>query len=313
MFSFIGDVFRVLIGQPIFNLLVIIVALLPGHNLGWAIIIFTLIIRLLLYPLLKKQLHHAMAMKRLQPEMRRIKKEAKGNRQLESQMMMALYKEKEVNPFGSIGIILIQFPILLALYFAIINVIRDPNYLLNNAYAWVKDLPYMKELAEGAAVLNEVFLSIDLTKAANSAAGIYWPALILVIASVIAQYYQSRQLLLTDKKSPSLRQIFKDTATGKEVDQMEIQAATSKFTLYIIPFVLFIVAINFPAALSLYWFAGALIAIVQQTRILKKDVAEMEASVAKKPIEAEIVKDSETKPKTKNKKTKKNKAKKRRR
>ena len=313
MFSFIGDVFRVLIGQPIFNLLVIIIAFLPGHNLGMAIIIFTLLIRLLLYPLLKKQLHHAMAMKRLQPEIRRIKKEAKGNRQLESQMMMAMYKEKEVNPFSSIGIILIQFPILLALYFAIINIIRDPSYLFANAYSWVQSLPYIKELANGTSVLNEVFLSIDLTKAASTPAGIYWPAMILVVASVVGQYYQSRQLLLTDKKSPGLRQIFKDTASGKQVDQMDVQAATSKFTLYIIPFVLFIVAINFPAALSLYWFIGALIAITQQTIILRKDVVEMEAVADKQPIKAEIISDSSDKPKTKNKKTKKTKAKKRRR
>ena len=110
------QVFNALIARPIFNLLIIILALIPGHNLGVAIIIFTIIVRMAMYPLLKKQLHHAMAMKKLQPEMKRIKKEAAGDRQKESQMTMALYKEREINPFSSIGIILVQLPILIGLY-----------------------------------------------------------------------------------------------------------------------------------------------------------------------------------------------------
>ena len=74
MFHFIGVLFNALIARPIFNLLIIIFALLPGNNLGLAIILFTVLVRVAMYPLLKKQLHHAMAMKKLQPEMRRIKK-----------------------------------------------------------------------------------------------------------------------------------------------------------------------------------------------------------------------------------------------
>jgi YidC/Oxa1 family membrane protein insertase len=107
MFNFIGQVFNTLIGQPIFNLLIVILALIPGHNFGIAIIIFTVIVRMALYPLLKKQLHNAMAMKKLQPEMRKIKKATKGDRQKESAMMMELYKERGVNPFSSIGLLLV--------------------------------------------------------------------------------------------------------------------------------------------------------------------------------------------------------------
>src|SRR5687767_5623927 len=100
--------FTTLIVQPIFNLLVLIYALLPGHNFGLAIILFTIVIRLLMWPLVKKQLHHAKAMRELQPEMKRIKQAAKGNRQQESMMIMELYKERQVNPFSSIGLIIIQ-------------------------------------------------------------------------------------------------------------------------------------------------------------------------------------------------------------
>ena len=106
--------FTTLIVQPIFNLLVLIYALIPGHNFGISIIIFTIIIRLLLWPLVKKQLHQAKVMRQVQPQLKKIKADAKGDRQKESQMMMELYKEKGINPLGSIGILLVQLPIFLA-------------------------------------------------------------------------------------------------------------------------------------------------------------------------------------------------------
>jgi YidC/Oxa1 family membrane protein insertase len=351
MFNFIGSVFDALIAKPIFNLLIVIIAFLPGHNLGVAIIIFTILVRLALYPLLKKQLHHAMAMRKLQPEMKRIKKEAGGDRQKEYMLMQALYKEREIKPFASIGILLAQLPILLALFYAINNIINNPDTLVSGAYSWVQNLPFITDLASGATQLNTMFLGvIDLTKS-FTASGSIW-ALVLVLASVFVQYYQSKQLMMTDKSTRSLRQILKDSSQGKEVDQTEIQAATGKFTLYIIPGMLFIVAINLASALSLYWLVGSLIAIIQQRHILKQDVDEMEAIVnssptdnakkakikAKKATEAQVVtpvasevkpkvdkktgvktyvktegsSDNIVNPKTKNK-TKKNKSKKRRR
>src|SRR4249920_850782 len=108
--------FTTLIVQPIFNLLVLIYALLPGHNFGLAIIIFTVIVRLLMWPLVKKQLHQAKAMRELQPEIKRIKKAASGDKQKESMMLMELYKEREISPFGSIGILIVQLIILIGLY-----------------------------------------------------------------------------------------------------------------------------------------------------------------------------------------------------
>ncbi len=89
--------FTTIFVQPIFNLLVLIYALIPGHNFGLAIILFTILVRLLMWPLVKKQLHHARAIRRLQPELKKIKKAAKGDRQKESQLTMELYKERQIN------------------------------------------------------------------------------------------------------------------------------------------------------------------------------------------------------------------------
>jgi YidC/Oxa1 family membrane protein insertase len=290
MFSFIGQVFTAFITRPIFNLLILILALLPGHNLGVAIIIFTVLVRIALYPLLKKQLHHAMAMRKLQPEMKKIKKEAAGDRQKESQMMMQLYKEREVNPFASIGIILAQLPILIGLYQGLIKLINDPNTLFTFTYSWVQNLPFIESLQGNIDSFDETLLGIvDLTKPALDNGSVYWPAMVIVLTSVVVQYFQSKQLLLTDKNARGLRQIFKDTASGKEVDQSEVQAATSKFTLYFIPAIVFFVSASLASALALYWLVGGLVAWWQQTRILRQDTEEMIATVDKEPAEAEII------------------------
>ncbi|MDQ2973718.1 MAG: YidC/Oxa1 family membrane protein insertase, partial [bacterium] len=89
--------FTTLFTQPIFNILVLILAVLPGHNFGLAIIIFTILVRWAMLPLLKKQLHNTVKMRALQPELKRIKKAAAGNRQTETMMTMELYKEQGIN------------------------------------------------------------------------------------------------------------------------------------------------------------------------------------------------------------------------
>jgi YidC/Oxa1 family membrane protein insertase len=122
--------FTTIIVQPIFNLLVLIYALIPGHNFGLAIIIFTILVRLLMWPLVKKQLHHAKALRELQPELKKIKAAAKGDRQKESQLTMELYKEKEINPFASLGIVLVQLPILIGLYIGLRKIIDHPQQII---------------------------------------------------------------------------------------------------------------------------------------------------------------------------------------
>src|SRR6185437_7369967 len=97
-------------------------------------IFFTIIIRILLWPLVKRQLHQTKMMRKLQPELRRIKKETKGDRQKESALTMALYKEHGFNPFGSLWIVFLQLPILLALYNGLRLVLQNPHQLISFAY-----------------------------------------------------------------------------------------------------------------------------------------------------------------------------------
>ncbi len=302
--------FTTLIVQPIFNILVAIYALLPGHNFGLAIILFTILIRLAMWPLVKKQLHHAKAMRELQPELKRIKQATKGDRQKESMMVMALYKEKEINPFASFGLILVQLPIFIGLYSAITRLVNDPNVINSFTYSWLRGSSWLKELGANIEKFdNSLFGLIDLSRPAISQAeGWYLPALIIVTLSAIAQFYQGKQLMPDTKDRKKLRDILKEASEGKQADQSEMTAATSRFTIYMIPAFVFIFTLGLPAALPLYWLTTSVVALIQQSRILRQDEAELEVVAEKpnKPLEGEVLIPKKTKTKKKtSKKTKK--------
>lgn len=275
-----GDLFSVfttLIVQPIFNLLVLIYNLIPGHNFGLAIIIFTIVVRLLLWPLVKKQLHQTKLMRQLQPELKKVKAAAKGDRQKEALMMMELYKERGVRPLRSIGLILLQAPILIGLYVGLSRILKDREELVNFSYPFIQDFSWMQELARDISKFDEtLFGFMDLTRKAIDTGGIYWPALLLVAASAIVQYYQSRQLMPQDKDARSLRAIMKDAGAGKQADQSEVSAAVGRFTLFLLPAIIFVVSVGLPSALSLYWLVGSLVAFIQQSIVLREDSQEMD-------------------------------------
>lgn len=293
-----ASIFQVIIVKPIFNLLVAIYAILPGHNFGLALILFTIVIRLLMWPLIKKQLHQAKAMRKLQPEIKKVKAAAKGNRQEESKMLMELYKEKDISPFGSIGTLIIQFIVLIGLYSGLRQVVVHPSVIISNSYSWLTSLSWMKQLAGNIHLFDATLLhSVNLTKSAlKPGGGVYWPAMVIVVASAVTQYYSSKQLLPTSKDSRSLKTILKDAGKGAKADQSEVSAAVGRTTRYFIPVMIFLFTVGLPSALSLYWFVGGLIAFLQQGYILRKDEEEMEV-IADKPampsarpvVEAEII------------------------
>lgn len=276
----IANIFTTVIVQPIFNLLVLIYALLPGHNFGLAIIIFTILVRLAMWPLVKKQINHAKAMRELLPELKKIKDAAKGDRQKQSAMTMELYKEREINPFASLGIVLVQLPILLGLYLGLDRIIKNPNELVSFSYPAIQNLSWIQTISDNIKQFDNTLLGfIDLTKVAVGNNGIYWIGLFIAAASSVAQYFQSKQLMPQAKDARGLRAILKDAGKGKSADQSEVNAAVGRGTLILIPFLVFIFAIRFALALPLYWLTSSLVALIQQGRVLREDVAEADASV----------------------------------
>jgi YidC/Oxa1 family membrane protein insertase len=292
--------FDTLIGKPLFNLLTFIYGVLPGHNFGLAIVLFTVVIRLLLWPLLKKQLHNAAAMRRMQPELKRIKKEAKGDRVKESELTMQLYKETGINPLGSIGTALLQLPILLALFHGITKIVGDKSAVVTNSYGFIQNLPWMKELASNIDKFDMTLLGfVDLARKPMEgsllqpfSAHYYWPGVVIVILSAVVQYYASKMLMVTDTQARSLRKILKDASSGVEADQAEVNAATMRGMRYLIPAMILLTSIHFSVALGLYWLVSGFIQYVQQRHILSQDATELGVSTATvegRRVEAEVI------------------------
>lgn len=298
--------FRTFVEEPVFNLLELIYAVLPAHDLGIAIIIFTAIIRLLLWPLVRKQLHHARAMRKLQPELKKLKKAAAGDRQKEARLQMELYKEHEVKPFATIGTLIIQIPIFIALYQVIIKLIKDPNILNTYGYEPIRNLSWIREVLADIQKFDVSFLgTFDLSRTGISSEGIYIGAIILALASSIMQYYQSKLMMRDHKDARKLMDILKEATAGKQADQTEVTAAISRGMLYFLPFITFVFAINIPSALSLYFFTSSAVGYLQQWYVFKQDKEEMHEIASEEPKK-------ELSPKKTKKKSSKKPAKKRR-
>jgi len=279
--------FTTIIVQPLFNLLVLIYGVLPGHNFGLAIILFTIVIRLLLWPLVKKQLHNTKKIRSLQPEIRRIKAETKGDKRKEQLLTMELYKEKGINPFGQLGLVLLQVPILLGLYSGLNKVIHHPNEIVNFAYPALQHLPWMEELAKNIHQFDAtLFHIVDLTKSAVGPDGIYWPAMIIVLGSAVTQYYQSKQLTPASKDARSLRAILKEAGQGKQADQSEVNEAVGRSTRFLLPAMFLFFCYHFASALALYWTFTNIFMIIQAqlTRVWQKEpVLEKKTVIDTKP------------------------------
>lgn len=129
-----------LIVNPIVNILFVIYNFVG--DFGIAIILFTFLIKILIWPLTKRQLNQTKAMRRMQPELAEIRKRCNGNKQLESMEMLNLYKKHNVKPMRSITTLLIQIPIFIALFTAI-RVMVTPttsDYVEKRAYAPVASM-----------------------------------------------------------------------------------------------------------------------------------------------------------------------------
>jgi YidC/Oxa1 family membrane protein insertase len=289
------NLFDVILIQPIFNVLVTFYSLVPGHDFGVALILFTILIRLVMWPMVKKQLHQTKVMRQIQPELAKVKARAKGNRQLEAQMMMELYRERGVNPFSSIGLLLVQLPIFIALFQVVQLITKDGETIAKYTYDVLEGLPGIRDAIAGQ--FNDSLLGIvDLTKVATGPEGsIYWPLMLMAVIAGGLQFVQSKQLLPQPKEKRKLRDMLKDQAEGKQVDQSEMSALMTGKMIWLFPFLTFFISLYLAGALVLYLLATSAVAIIQQDRVLKKDEGELQKLSEKtktkvvKAKEAEVV------------------------
>ncbi len=294
--------------EPIFNLLTTITAVIPGHNFGLALLLFTVLVRLAFWPVVKKQVRHSRALRDLQPEVKRIKQRFKGQRQQEQVATMALYKQKGFNPFAPMGYMVVQIPVFIGLY-QVVNRLANPangsvleklqpQSLGGHSYDFVANFDWMQQLQSGAIEFDNTFLRlVDLARPALGAEGLFIGALIIVLLSAVAQYYSTKQMLSwqsgakSDKKGLKLRQLMRAQSQGKEVDQADINAAVNRGTVYLFPGIVLLVSLGLVAALPFYWFANNLVAYGQQYRIYKQldQTPQVEVRAGRKVVTAKVI------------------------
>ena len=229
-------IIKAVLYKPLFNALIFLVFLMPGHNVGLAIILLTVIIRLILLPSSMSATRQQKRMRDLQPEIQELQAKYKGDKQRQSQELMAFYKREKINPLGSCLPLLIQLPILLILYYVFINGLNTARFDLLYSFTPRPDF------------MHTWFLGIDLAKPDR---------FILPVIAGILQYFQSRQLMPV-------------TPPKKEGQSPDMQSMVSKQMMYLMPVFTVLIAGRLPAALPLYWIVTTLFAIGQQWYVFRQ-------------------------------------------
>jgi len=225
------EVWHLIIGNPVLNVLIALSHLLSGE-FGLAIIALTIVVRLISWPLTKRQLNSSKALQDMQPKIQELQKKYGKNQQKLQQEMMKLYKEAGVNPLGCLWPMLIQLPIWIALYQAIMRALATtPENLLDLAqrlYSW--------DIVNQAIPLNSHFLWLDLGQPDP-----YWILAIIVGGTMWVQQKMTQ---------------------APAVDPR--QQSTSRMMLLMMPLMFGFLTLMFPSGLALYWAVSNIIGIITQ-------------------------------------------------
>jgi YidC/Oxa1 family membrane protein insertase len=207
--------------NPLYNALVFLAAILPGNDVGLAIIVLTLLVKFILAPLSHSALMMQRTMRDLEPKLKQIK-EKHTDQQEQALKTMALYKEHGINPFSSMLVMLIQIPIIFGLYF----VFRDGINLSSSA---------LYSFTPHPATVNMMFLGfIDLAQ----------PNVWLAAIAALLQFFQTQLAIPpVPKAKPGEEVQFKD----------EFARSMSFQARFILPIFIFFVSFSLHAALPLYW------------------------------------------------------------
>ncbi len=239
------QLWRGLFYRPIYNGLIFLTYVSPGHYLGIGIILLTIIIRTILLVPSQKALKSQKRMQDLQPKLDKIKEKYKGDQQKIAMETMATWKEAKVSPMGSCLPMLLQFPFLIALFYVIqAGLNPDNTYLLYTTYAnfSIPDI-------------NIHFLGLDLTK-------VNMYVLPIIVGGL--QFIQMKMMMAKKK--------VKDKAPVKGMAN-EMAAATNMMT-YILPVMIAVFTASLPAGVGIYWGVSTLYGIVQQTFVNRQPSSE---------------------------------------
>ncbi len=260
----IGAFFNTVFLIPIINALIFFYKILESAHipgaLGFSIIILTLLIRLLVWPLTRSQIKSAQMMASLKPQLDELKKKHKDKNEL-NKAQMALYKEQGVNPAGGCLPTLIQFPILIALYQAIIRVFPGTPQKAQEGLNWINSILYNNWLhLNGAPDPN--FFGLNLGTKPSEFQTVGFLILLIPLITAALTFIQSRMMVPTSPVKIYPGDSKKEKKEKEEVDDM--MASMQPTMLYMMPIMLGYFAFQFPVGLAIYWNMVTIIGIFQQ-------------------------------------------------
>ena|SRR3989344_1528223 len=236
-----SGIFNTVFYQPLYNGLVFLFDLLPWFDAGIIVILFTFIVKLILFPLSKKSLTAQAEMKKLEPELKGIREKYKDNQQETARRTMELYREHKVNPFASILIIIIQIPIVFALYFIFLRA-GLPDIKEELLYSFISP----------PVSVNILFLGlIDLSA----------KSILLAVLAGVSSFFQIRYSLSGNKpKAKTDKPSFRDDLARSMNMQMK----------YVFPLIVAFIAYSISGAVALYWVTSNIFTLGQELVIRRK-------------------------------------------
>lgn len=234
----LSNIWNTLLYQPLLNALAFLVSIIPGGDVGVAVIVLTILVKIILFPLSQKSIESQAQMNMLAPELNKIK--ASGvSKEEQAKLTFELYKTHKTNPFSGCLLVLIQIPIIFALYYVFFKGINFESGLL---YSFV-------HVPEN---INMIFLGVvDITK----------KSLILAILAGVSQYLQAHFM---PKATPSLNNANSTTSFSESFTKsMNMQMK------FVFPFVVAFIAYSISGAIALYWIVSNLFMVGQQIYVKK--------------------------------------------
>jgi YidC/Oxa1 family membrane protein insertase len=233
----ISAVFHAVLYNPLYNGLVLLVGIIPTHDIGLAVIALTIVVRIIIYPLSRRAVDAQMKMKKIAPEVEELKKKYKKNSPEQSTAIFKLYKERGVHPFASFGLLLIQFPVLIALYWV----------FYRSGFPHV-DVSLLYPFVHNPAAVNMEFLGlIDMSKR----------SVLLAILAMVTQFIYTRLSMGPREKNPEGSPV-EASLSGDMAKSFDLQAR------YILPVMIGVIGYSIASAAPLYWATSNTFMILQE-------------------------------------------------
>jgi YidC/Oxa1 family membrane protein insertase len=232
--------------HPIYNILIGLYDVIPGRDIGLAIIVLTILVKVVLWPVSQKALVSQRALAAMQPKVAELKERYKEKDQQEqlAKELMTLYSREKVSPMSSCLPLVIQLPVFLALYASLRAGLHSVGF--DHLYPFIPN---------PGTITPTLLGLVDLSA----------PNIVLAVMAAITQFFQAKMMVAQQQP--------KGIPGGKDEEML---ASMNRNMLYVMPVMTLFVGIKLPGGLALYWFTMNLLTVVQQRLYFTKKTAEAE-------------------------------------